>query len=430
VVKASDLLPILLANSTPATSPSGGVASPNNAPGAASCLIAVSTPDATGARSISIVSISTAGGTINLPDVASPSVVEIFGTVAAANVFHVTDLSDTSSVEMDLQTVPETVPSSDQLAVSSASGKPLDVPTPTYSMTTESLTVLTTQVPEPGAGFFVKVNFSTRAANDPAPSPGPQSSDFLLSITRQDLAPTAPSGPTLGSSPTGPSPHPPTAPPAPGPATPPPSSFPVLERLPDPPPTSDSASAVGARVVVVPGAQPGPLANPPPVSTGPLPMRSAAALGGVLATGDPVPQVDRADAVVIDLALTGLIPEEPVGPEEEGPAASSGRLAEVRGPGGFPLLASAPSRSLAAPPTDAPWAALPRSPEANRPPPAGRPAPAVSSTGPAARSHRSAGSGLTFALSLVFGLVLPDLADAFRRDPPPPGPPRPSRRRG
>jgi hypothetical protein len=170
--------------------------------------------------------------------------------------------------------------------------------------------------------------------------------------------------------------------------------------------------------VVVPGVQPGPLANPPPVSTGPLPMRSAAALGGVLATGDPVPQVDRADAVVIDLALTGLVPEEPVGPEEDDPAAS-GRLAEVRGPGGFPLLASSLSPSLAAPPADSPWAAVPRSPEANIPPPSVRPAPAASSTRPAARSHPSAGSGLTFALSLVFGLVLPDLADALRRDEPP-----------
>jgi hypothetical protein len=138
------------------------------------------------------------------------------------------------------------------------------------------------------------------------------------------------------------------------------------------------------------------------VSTGPLPARSAAPLGGVLADGDPVPQIDRRDAAAIDLELIGLSPREPDEPAvaladaaAEDATKPQGRLAPVRGPGGFPLLASAPS--VATPAADST-----------------APATAASSSRPHSRSRPSVGSGLTFALTLVFGLMLPDLAAAFQ----------------
>ena len=78
---------------------------------------------------------------------------------------------------------------------------------------------------------------------------------------------------------------------------------------------ADSAQAevaLGASLVVSsasPGQQP---LSSPVVATGPLPERAGAPLGGVLAEGDPVPQIDRHDPALIDLALIGLPEPEPL----------------------------------------------------------------------------------------------------------------------
>ncbi|HMB08305.1 MAG TPA: hypothetical protein VKP69_31810, partial [Isosphaeraceae bacterium] len=162
------------------------------------------------------------------------------------------------------------------------------------------------------------------------------------------------------------------------------------------------------------------------VSTGPLPARSAAPLGGVLAVGDPVPLINRRDAAAIDLELIGLSPREPDAPAvaladtaEEDATGPQGRLTPVLGPGGFPLLASAPTRSLAAAPAALPWASAPQGSAATPVADLSVPARAASSSRPHSRSRSSVGSGLTFALTLVFGLMLPDLAVAFQLAEPP-----------
>ncbi len=89
------------------------------------------------------------------------------------------------------------------------------------------------------------------------------------------------------------------------------------------------------------------------VATGPLPSRTAAPLGGVLASGDPVPLVDHRDAALIDLALLDLMGARPSSNEEEAVSTyldahdSSNRDIEDvglalagRGLGGLPLLGS------------------------------------------------------------------------------------------
>ena len=96
----------------------------------------------------------------------------------------------------------------------------------------------------------------------------------------------------------------------------------------------ETASTVGQEII------------PAPAATGPLPTRSATPLGGVLADGDPIPQIDRLEAAKVDLDL--IVPSQPGGERvaradgivdepQDGP---EGPLVAVRGPGGFPLLAS------------------------------------------------------------------------------------------
>jgi hypothetical protein len=190
------------------------------------------------------------------------------------------------------------------------------------------------------------------------------------------------------------------------------------------PPTS-AAHEEGNNLGLVNEAEPSDL-DAGPVPTGPLPSRSAAPLGGVLGDGDPVPEVDRRDAVAIDLELIDLPTDEllalDVPPAEA--AEATGRLAEVRGSGGFPLLASGPVNPPLRPLVKLP--ALPRrwaspsvvSAEPNPVPP--HPEEIEAEPSPSPSSFRSTvGTGLTVALSMVFGLLLPDLTDAFERDEPP-----------
>ena len=89
------------------------------------------------------------------------------------------------------------------------------------------------------------------------------------------------------------------------------------------------------------------------VATGPLPSRTAAPLGGVLAKGDPVPLVDSRDAAVIDLALLDLMGARDVDSDDQtvisvtDPSGAGSTTHEPedgglagRGLGGLPLLGS------------------------------------------------------------------------------------------
>ena len=163
------------------------------------------------------------------------------------------------------------------------------------------------------------------------------------------------------------------------------------------------------------------------VATGPLPERAGAPLGGVLAEGDPVPQLDRHDPALVDLALIGL-PEPDLLPGlgeagleaivtelERAPSGANGLVA-IRGPGGFPLRAKGlPGEGV--PDSKALFAVLP---------PAGAttvmvgsaaaaaltkvPTELVATARPRRRLSATALSGLTVAMAMVFSLVLPDMS--------------------
>ncbi len=112
-----------------------------------------------------------------------------------------------------------------------------------------------------------------------------------------------------------------------------------------------------------------------------------------------------------------MIADEPQG-------VPSGPLVAIRGPGGFPLLASglggarpiAPMAPIAA---LLPWAASPASVDV----PARAPSPAAEQR-PEARTRSRSGrrasamSGLSVAMALGFGLVLPDLVSTFQEGEP------------
>jgi hypothetical protein len=181
-----------------------------------------------------------------------------------------------------------------------------------------------------------------------------------------------------------------------------------------------------------------------PVATGPLPERAGATPGGVLTDGDPVPQLDRHDPAVVDLALIGLTsPAADVGDgdaelaavlrEFDGDGDDATEVGEtlvaVRGPGGFPLLAAslhkeAPSdiEALVAalPAETATMEAVARVQLPDRAAetvasattsPAEADADGRQAAGPSGgiRPATSVLSGVSVALAMVFGLVLPDL---------------------
>ncbi|WP_422927195.1 hypothetical protein [Singulisphaera sp. PoT] len=166
-----------------------------------------------------------------------------------------------------------------------------------------------------------------------------------------------------------------------------------------------------------------------PVANGPLPTRSTAPLGGVLASGtDPVPPVDPHEAangevaledpipVVDDLAVAPPLIGVPQGAEGQAEA----QVVAVRGPGGFPLLATALvagmplNRGLAHP------GGLDGTTLADGGPDgagldAGSLAPSLGAEVQGRKSPRfSALSGMTWAVTFGVGLVLPDLVAAFQ----------------
>lgn len=200
--------------------------------------------------------------------------------------------------------------------------------------------------------------------------------------------------------------------------------------LPSPPPATAAEEAdwtlpanVSQPSVSVPN-------NPTPVlvATGPLPARSAAPLGGILADGDPVPPVDPHGLALADFALDELVPEA----EGEGaaPPNEDGAVVAIRGPGGFPLLATAliadtmTSSSAEGDPTSQSDVAAVAS---------GCVSPANQPTSDPSKSTRSRTTtrsrvfpALTFALAMGIGLMLPDFVAAFQT----PSPKRPRLRLG
>ncbi len=196
--------------------------------------------------------------------------------------------------------------------------------------------------------------------------------------------------------------------------------------------TSAPGSADSAQAEVALGAPP-PVSSALPgqqplstavVATGPLPERSGAPLGGVLAEGDPVPQIDRHDPALVDLALIGLPEPEPLPGlgeanldamvAELNPASEEAEgLVAIRGPGGFRLLASSLHGERVRD-SDALIAVLPA--VATAPVASPRPAPAAVPVETVAEPRRkpirtaSMLSGVTVAMAMVFSLVLPDVS--------------------
>jgi hypothetical protein len=169
---------------------------------------------------------------------------------------------------------------------------------------------------------------------------------------------------------------------------------------------------------------------PVPVATGPLPSRAAAPLGGILASGDPVPVVDPHDAAVVDLALTDLSQsgdaqaeilaiQEAFAPEDESPTRSRGPLVSLRGPGGSPLFGtSLTGESRPTFPSGLPvLSALPSfgpAPGFTSDNFRGDPAPASEPRKPVVTCSRPAVYGLTVAFALSIGLMLPSVTDPCR----------------
>jgi len=178
-----------------------------------------------------------------------------------------------------------------------------------------------------------------------------------------------------------------------------------------------------------------------PLANGPLPARSTAPFGGVLASDtDPVPPVDPHEAAHGEMALEDPVPaagDEVVlappllvvphgaGDEKDGPVIA------VRGPGGFPLLATA---LVAEVPSSKPTSAhpgkhaLPADSQLASQQTDGSEAsrdsewlPAIDSSETAKKDGRrhktrrlSALSGVTWAVTFGVGLMLPDLVAAFQ----------------
>ncbi len=400
------------ADATPAslTSNTTGV------PGPPSALVAISTPTASGAANVTVTPISTTGATVSLPDVTSPAEVDVLGTVQAGDLFFLPNLNDAASIDITLRSLTETGLLAAGLDVYSASGKTFLVGAPPPSATAETLTVPISEVPNASAGLFVRVEPLPGFSRNMPPSSRFFSPYFLLGITRDEPPWLAPKGPfSGGSAPGGRSPV--SGLPSPSPTTP-PDLLSLLESY-----LEVNARALLANdqipVLAAPVEVTAPLTLSATSPIGPLPARSAAPLGGVFATGDIVPQVDRRDAVAVDLELIGLSSGEPAASavpltHATDPAV---RLTTVRGPGGFPLLASARERPVAAALAALPWAASPIRPEAK----SGAenilaPLPTALPQNPEARTRSSVGAGLTLALSLAIGPELPNLAAAFRGD--------------
>jgi hypothetical protein len=167
----------------------------------------------------------------------------------------------------------------------------------------------------------------------------------------------------------------------------------------------------------------------PSVAIGPLPQRAGAPLGGVLAEGDPVPQLDRHDPALVDLALIGL-PEaapnpgageadlEAIAAELDGAPDARQGPGPLRGASGLPLVTAslqgdrtldAEALLAALPPVGAAPAAVTTAGTASSAPSSARMA-ATKAPGARRIAPASLISGLSVAMTTIFSLVLPDMS--------------------
>jgi hypothetical protein len=348
-----------------------------------------------------------------LPDGPFVSVIGVLGPGQGANFYHIALDGTIDHFAFNLHAYPSMKPPDEQLTVYDQTGRLIADLAPSTGSTSVTVSVPSAHL-EPGeSSLFVEVASAENAAGANSMAMLREEM-YVLQVARfsSSMNRVAWGSGANGAAPTGLS----TAAQAFNPSLPPPTS---------------AAYEEGNNLGIVNEEEPANLIEGP-VPTGPLPTRSAAPLGGVLGDGDPVPKVDRRDAVAIDLELIGLSNDELLaadGPPADA-AEASGRLAELRGPGGFPLLASGsvalPLKPLAKlPALPRRWASPSVVTSDSTPTPTPTPAPTppfeeVEAEPPSDPSLRtSIGTGLTVALTLVFGLLLPDLADAFERDEPP-----------
>lgn len=226
-------------------------------------------------------------------------------------------------------------------------------------------------------------------------------------------------------------------------------SPPVSAPAPPPPTTVPTGPLPGPEPNMRPPAGSGhPTQGATPTAVGMLPLRSAAAIGGVLTVADPVPPVDPREAVQADFAL--FDPARDLGAGERlarrvvpvalRPAdADAEVVTALRGPGGLPLLATAlVAGPMGSRTRNAAVVKAQKAQEAPEPATALAPLAACSSAGTSAstlasastaKSERSGRSvrtrrtsvlpGVVVAFALGSGLLLPDLAAALQIAPTP-----------
>jgi hypothetical protein len=363
-----------------------------------------------------------------LPDQQHVTVLGTLDLTHAYRVFEIPSDPRTRVLGIELTTATAAAPPGAEITLFDATGRPI-----AESLSSPDAGTLTMEVAvgrmSRSSGMYLKVGAPASLLDAPSTSAAAPD-NFVLQVTR-DPASTAPAPDTMAQASTIPIAQTDAASSATATATAShdevvgsiawePSSLPSLEPV------------VLAPALVASGGSPG-LSQPlPEIATGPLPERSGAALGGVLAEGDPIPQLDRHDAALVDLALIGL-PEPLPGEgdadlaavladldmEPQADSAAKAPLVAVRGPGGFPQMTVSLHREAAAD-INALMAVLPQAATATAmaaraPAPPSAPARSPAETTPEQpplQPLRSAPalSGLSVAAAMVFNLLRPDLS--------------------
>ena len=380
-----------------------------------STVIEITAP---GLAATTVSSVHAVNSAVDVPTVASPAVVDVLSSVDAGNSYHVSLDARTTALELDLHGTPATTPETNQLSVVDETGKPVGKAEPSSDPTSVRWKVSSTEMSPGSKKLVVRINRGDSAQQPSNPLDSPPNFDLRITRQGESESSTAPLGGTAPAPDSGPS--------APLSAivslvVPPPAT--TLEGS----PSSDESEPPAVQVSALPVPASQTIALPGSVPTGPLPVRSAAPLGGILAEGDPIPQADRRDALLIDLDLIGVLVDAPVAPRrglldsksEFETEMEPDRLELVRGAGGFPVLASlaigVPGGRIASPAREGARSEMAPIPEVAVAPievaplrdrPTG-----VSAGTESRRTYRiSVGSLLVFTVSIVFSLVLPDFA--------------------